>query len=348
MTGQFTTFPVFLFCPFFDGSISFDCFKTDRLSGKRRRSDVNYVRFRLVAALMASAWASTAEAQNYTILYNFGSFDSTDANRPYGSLIQSGSTLYGYSIAGGHEGGTIFQYNLDTKTEGVIYDFAAPLQPFEFAPIGAPLQSGSTLYGMTEDGIAHGSIFQYSLTNNTLNVLHDFAGSPTDGALPYGSLIQSGSMLYGLTSMGDVVSPPPVRSTPGFGTLFQYDLATNTESILHSFGAQGDGATPYGSLLQSGSLLYGMTNVGGASGDGTIFQYDLTTNTESVLYSFTGDNEGLPDGSLIQSGSILYGEAGGSIFAFNLLTNTERQLYTFGGEPNDGSDAVGSLILIQA
>lgn len=297
----------------------------------------------LIVTIALFGCAQKAQAQIYSILYNFGATNSTDANRSYGSLIQSGSNLYGYSIGGGTGAGTVFQYNLDTKTENVIDDFGTSGQTFEYAPIGTPLQSGSTLYGMTEGGIGHGSIFQYSLITNTYNVLHDFTESPTDGSLPYGSLIQSGSMLYGLTSMGAVVSPPPLRFTPGSGTIFQYDLATNTETVLHSFGASGDGATPYGSLVQSGSMLYGMTSAGGAAGDGTIFQYNLTTNTEQVLYSLNV-NQGLFDGTLLLSGSILYGEAGNSIFEYDLSTNTEKQLYTFAGGPNDGSEALGSLI----
>ena len=36
----------------------------------------------------------------------------------------------------------------------------------------------------------------------------------------------------------------------GGGTIFQYNLTNNTESIVHSFtGGSSDGETPYGSLI---------------------------------------------------------------------------------------------------
>src|SRR5262245_55600303 len=80
-------------------------------------------------------------------------------------------------------------------------------------------------------------------------------------------------------------------------------------TVLHTFtGTYDDGGEPYGSLIQSGSTLYGMTNKGGSNSSGTIFKIGVDGASFSLLHSFDGAFEsGHPFGSLIQSGSTLYG-----------------------------------------
>ncbi len=70
----------------------------------------------------------------------------------------------------------------------------------------------------------------------------------------------------------------------GFGYLpaQQAGAKANTFQILHSFtGGTTDGSVPFGSLIQSGSTLYGMTSSGGSSNDGTIFS--ITTPEPATL-----------------------------------------------------------------
>jgi uncharacterized repeat protein (TIGR03803 family) len=310
---------------------------------------VGHSRLSFLIASLAISWASAAEAQTFSILHNFaplnsGSNSPTDGQEPIGSLTQVGSNLYGYTLLSTPGVGAVIQYNLTTGAESVLFDFpGTTTNPLAADPTGTPLLSGSTLYGLAQYGSpgGGGAIFQYGLTTNTEVTLHTFTGFPGDGRGPYGSLIQSGTMLYGLTSEGGANGGNPRGIGIGFGTLFQYDLATNTETLLHSFGAAGDGLTPDGTLLQDGSMLYGTTTSGGAFNAGTLFQYDLSTNTESVLYSFSAVGPAL---DLVRSGSKLYGTAAGTIFQYDLDTNIESTLYTFGTNPGDvGSN--GSLTL---
>jgi uncharacterized repeat protein (TIGR03803 family) len=243
------------------------------------------------------------------VLHSFNSAqDSTDGIIPDGSLIQSGSILYGTTSGSAHPvrspyyAGTIFQYDLTTDAESVLYTSQ------QYSPVGSVIQSGPNLYGVQGGpfgggGGGYGMIFQYNLAAGTETVLHSFVGGPGDGNYPGASLIQSGSVLYGVTSAGGAI---------GEGAIFEYDLATNTESLVYSFaGGTADGAGPEGSLIQFGSVLYGMTYGGGADGFGAIFQFNLTTDAESVLHSFaggTGDGENSQlNCSLILSGSTLYG-----------------------------------------
>src|ERR1700674_3245008 len=66
----------------------------------------------------------------------------------------------------------------------------------------------------------------------TLTVLHNFAGLPTDGAKPTGGLLfDPAGNLYGVTSNG---------GTTNSGTVFKLD-PNGTESLLHSFAGPTDG-----------------------------------------------------------------------------------------------------------
>ncbi len=75
------------------------------------------------------------------------------------------------------------------------------------------------------------------------------------------------------------------------GTIFSIPATGGSPTTLLSFNGT-DGANPYGSLMLSGSTLYGMTENGGASGVGTIFSIPATGGTLTTLHSFTGIYDG--------------------------------------------------------
>ena len=102
-------------------------------------------------------------------------------------------------------------------------------------------------------------------------ILHNF-GASGDGYGPYSSPIVSGYTLYGTTVQGGSYDS---------GTLFKMDTDGTGYTILHDFGASGDGRVPYGSLLLSGSTLYGMTAFGGGNDSGTLFKM----NTDGTGYT---------------------------------------------------------------
>jgi len=103
----------------------------------------------------------------------------------------------------------------------------------------------------------------------------------------------------------------------------------SSESVLYNFCSQSscvDGYIPYGSLVADGlGNLYGTTYYGGANNLGSVFE--LTNNkgtwSETVLYSFTGYNNG--DGQNPFSG-LVFDKAG------NLYGTT-----VYGGASNQGS-----------
>jgi uncharacterized repeat protein (TIGR03803 family) len=123
-----------------------------------------------------------------------------------------------------------------------------------------------------------------------------------------------------------------------------------TLDTLYSFTGGTDGGGVYDRLALRYKEIYGTTNSGGATGDGTIFQVDPKTGAETVLYSFAGGADGAnPQSHLTLDKKILYGvtTAGGTsnagtIFSFNPKTKKEVTLYSFTGGA-DGSNPVGGL-----
>ena len=117
-------------------------------------------------------------------------------------------------------------------------------------------------------------------------------------------------------------------------------------TVLHNFtGTSTDGSSPWGGFVASGNILYGTTSSGGTSNYGTIFSYNTSTSTFTVLYSFTNGLDGAyPKCSLIiDSGGTLYGVAStggvnnkGTVFSYNPATSTFNTLHAFGGGSRRG------------
>jgi uncharacterized repeat protein (TIGR03803 family) len=255
-----------------------------------------------------------------------------DGNLPQGSLAVSGSTFYGYTSDGGSAGrGTIFKQNVDGTGYQILHNFAGGASD-GWSPIGgAPAVSGTFLYGTTIlGGTANGGVVYRMGTDGTgFTVLHSFALSPTDGNTPEGSVIVNGSTVYGMTSNG---------GSTFNGTIFTMATDGSGFTLLHSFGgAPGDGRSPLGELLLSGSELYGTTDLGGSANLGTLFQIGIDGSGYNVMHSFLGGpNDGAnPFSDLTLIGSAFYGTTtaggasnNGAIFAFTPIPEPSSLLLT--------------------
>jgi len=99
-------------------------------------------------------------------------------------------------------------------------------------------------------------------------------------------------LLYGMTNYGGDSSK---------GAIFYDDVLNSTNKIVYSFGTVS-GNSPFGSMIQAkDGNLYGMTSSGGSFGFGTVFQYNTSTNTYTVLHNFDSVHGKTPIGSLIQA-----------------------------------------------
>ena len=208
-------------------------------------------------------------------IYSFSGGTTNGAHPAAGpTLNAAGSNLYGTTALGDGtlNTGSMFQYVLSTGVatfSGFNTVTNSGTQPVS----SVILDSSGNIYGTTEVGGASSYGVVYKFTPNglggyTYSTLHTFTGGTTDGAYPISGLIfDSSGNLYGTTFQGGM---------SGYGTAFELSPSGSSysETILHSFaGGLTDGAYPRAGLIfDSSGNLYGTTDQGGASGDGTIFE----------------------------------------------------------------------------
>jgi uncharacterized repeat protein (TIGR03803 family) len=174
-------------------------------------------------------------------------------------------------------------------------------------------------------------------------VLYNFTGG-NDGANPYAGLIISPEgNLYGTTRNGGFANA---------GTVFEVDPNGN-ETVQYSFSGGDDGAYPLGDLiLDAEGNLYSTTESGGFYGYGVVFKLDKDNN-ETVLYSFTGgDDGGNPTAGLQRDaagnlyGTTEYGGAANTGTVFKVAPNgheTVLHSFTIQGDLTDGTFPYGGV-----
>ena len=241
----------------------------------------------LSVLLALSTFQPSAQSQAITQLFAFGCSHSgvcIDGNFPDGGLLQaSDGNLYGTTVSGGNGGfnqvgGTIFKIT-PVGALTVLFTFQAD-QGGHFtngnqARAGMVEGKDGFLYGTTLAGGAsnQGVVFKISKTG-TFQVLHSFCSLAgcADGSAPQAQLaLGNDGNLYGTTLGG---------GSANAGTVFRFTPA-GTLTTLHSLDGAGDGAEPFGGLIQASD-----GNFYGASEGGT---EDLATSlfriTPSVQFT---------------------------------------------------------------
>jgi uncharacterized repeat protein (TIGR03803 family) len=284
----------------------------------------------------------------YVVVYNFAS--SADGYYPFSSLCQSeNGNLVGLANQGGKNGqGCIFEIDGVTREYSKKVDFLST--NFGSNPRGSLVYSANgKYYGMTKDGGANGAgvIFEFDQSSGICEKKLDFTGvsGVVSGSNPEGSLISAANnKLYGLTYNG---------GANNMGVLFIYDPNTNTYSKKIDFSGSSNGSHPFGSLmLASNGKLYGMTDEGGDSNYGVLFEYDPVGDIFTKKINFLGSINGRgPRGTLVEGANgKLYGmtfQGGannlGVLFEYNIIDNILTKLLDFEGISN-GSHPVGTLM----
>ena len=291
--------------------------------------------------------AVSCSAGTESVLYFFKG-GTTDGQDPGGGLIMDGAgNLYGTTAGGGTNGyGTVFTINA-AGTESVVYSFKGGTTDGD-SPFGQLIMdTAGNLYGTTSGGGANGDGTVFKITAaGTESVLHSFVGGTTDGQQPIAGLVMdSAGNLYGTTSFGGENDD---------GTVFKIS-AGGTASILYSFkGGTTDGKVPDSGVIMDGAgNLYGTTSMGGANGDGTVYEISAA-GTESILHSFDGyptDGQLPWAGLAMDNAGNLYGtttEGGanddGTVFKID-AAGAETVLYSFKGGTTDGQGPFSSLII---
>jgi uncharacterized repeat protein (TIGR03803 family) len=309
-----------------------------------------------------------ANAQTESTVYTFS---ETTSFWPQGALLEdSAGNLFGTTRGGGTYGvGTVMELSPPTVSGGAwtltsLYSFI-PYGGGGYVPMSDLVrdQAGAfygTFFAGGDPTCNCGGVFKLVPPAQsggawTESMLYAFKGN-SDGRLPVQTaslaLTKSGT-LYGVTSRG---------GTWDSGVLYQLTTKngkTYTESVLYSFGDLADGSTPSGPVvLDSSGNLYGVTSLGGAFNQGTLYKFVPAANgqlaTESLLYSFGGSTTtgSSPNGNLVfDVGGDIYGvtngggdDAGDGVVYMLTPTKTawtESVLFSF--TTDTGTNPVGGL-----
>jgi len=153
--------------------------------------------------------------------------------------------------------------------------------------------------------------------------------------------------LYGVTNSG---------GNANAGVLFEYNLASGVYTKRVDFSSSV-GVSPVGGLLRgSNGHLYGVTSSGGGSSSGTLYEYNIGSNTFLKKADFDASKGTNPNGELIELSSTgrLYGFTRfggtnnlGTLFEYNISNSTFTTIYSLerpvGANPQFGALAVNLI-----
>jgi uncharacterized repeat protein (TIGR03803 family) len=222
------------------------------------------------------------------------------------------------------------------------------------------MDTAGNLYGTTLGGgsLNNGTVFELTATGSE-TVLHAFLNTP-DFATPYGGLVRdSQGNLYGTTWFG---------GANGTGGVFEIS-PDQTETILYdkwcALPCTQDGSSSGATLILSKGNLFGTSVLGGTFGHGLVFEVNIRSKKETILYSFAdapADGDAPFAGLIMDTAGNLYGTTtggGGSGCAGGLQTGcgaafkltpsgtgwTESILHSFVNDQTDGVNPFGALII---
>jgi uncharacterized repeat protein (TIGR03803 family) len=265
-----------------------------------------------------------------TTLYSFGSkAGNADGSGPFGALVQGNDgNLYGTTYSGGNStnDGTVFKISCGGSLT-TIHSFSGPDGA---NPEGDLLQGpwDGNFYGATLAGgnsTNSGTMF-YITSGGTLTTVYSFCSLTNciDGSAP--------QVPFTPDAFGNFYGTTAYSGANAGGTIFNYSPFFGFHTLYHFCAKTSctDGAYPEaGPVIGSNGDIYGTTLYGGASNNGTAYEF----TPWGVLYSLynfcslancsDGQN---PEASLIQGtdgnfyGTTAFGGANGYGTAFNLAT----------------------------
>jgi uncharacterized repeat protein (TIGR03803 family) len=198
-----------------------------------------------------------------------------------------------------------------SPVETLLHDFSAGWSDGASCYSGVIVGKDGALYGTTWGGgsDAAGTVYRVNMDGTDFALLHSFTRKP-DGLAPFARLVQAtDGLLYGTTFYGGVSNK---------GTVFRIGTNGGDYAVLYSFEGKPDGANPYGGLIQgSDGALYGTTQYGGTTNQGSVFKINPDGGGYTVLRSFRGafSDASTPYSGLVEAADgMLYGttSTGGS------------------------------------
>lgn len=198
----------------------------------------------------------------------------------------------------------------------------------------------SELWGVTRNGSDDNSGTIYKTDGDGNNFSLEYSLKKFNANNPIGGFTEApDGNLYAVSQNGGLGQN---------GTIFKLDPTTEEIEIVYMFLGP-EGKNPINSLtLASNGKLIGITQYGGASNFGVIYEYDFNTNTVIVLHEFP--SAGLAQFSIVEGADgMYYGltvQGGtfnnGAIYSFDPITSVYSELYSF--DTGTGSIPTGRMI----
>ncbi|MCC7298093.1 MAG: T9SS type A sorting domain-containing protein [Bacteroidia bacterium] len=246
------------------------------------------------------------------------------------TLLEVNSKLYGVITNGGNNNkGVLFEYNPVNNNYIVKHHFTDSTGT---NPAGILLKAtNGNIYGTTLSGGTggHGTIFEYNLTTQVLKTVVSFNG-PSMGSAPRGKMVETGGKIYGICEN---------YAANSSGAIYEFDISSKSITKIAALKSSTTGGSPQGGLmLASSGKIYGMTTNGGAKGNGTLFEYTISSNTVVAVHDFKGTDGATGTASLIQAsngkiwGTTRYGGGvnKGSLFEYDIALDTLKIKSGFG------------------
>lgn len=283
------------------------------------------------------------------VLYSYQG--TTDGSTPVAiDLDPSGNILAAASAGGANGRGTLYRIS-PAGSASLLYAFGATGDGTN--PNSILTDCGGNIYGTTDaggtvagGGQGYGTIFKLASNASTSQVLYTFTNG-TDGSAPSpGMIVDAHGNLFGTAYQGGG------GSGVTNGTVYELSARSGALTVLHKFaGGTSDGSGPNANLVMDpAGNLYGSTISGGSTGNGVVFEIEMPSGQETILYNFPGGPSGEQPGQmLMDTQGNLYGVANGGnsfvdgvIFKIPAGTGTEQVVYAFKG----GSDGATPASLV--
>jgi uncharacterized repeat protein (TIGR03803 family) len=250
-------------------------------------------RFALAALMLAVPVSTTAYAQTFSVLYNFGSIANDPIQPFYSGIVAQGrdGNLYSGTNGGGanDQGATFVITPAGTLT--TLHSFGSSSTDGVTPSGGLTLGTDGNFYGTTYGGgfPSYGTVFKMA-ANGAITTLYAFTHS-NDGALPIAPPVEgTDGNFYGTTC--------PLCNGTGNGTIYKI-TPSGVFKTLYQFDTT-HGYSPEDPLvLGTDGNFYGTARGGGTNLKGVIFKV-TSAGKLTILYNFDGTHGVGPIGPLVQ------------------------------------------------
>jgi uncharacterized repeat protein (TIGR03803 family) len=204
-----------------------------------------------------------------------------NGNYPNSKISESSNgKLYGMTYKGGdYDKGIVFEFDPVLKVLKSVLSFDGSNKGSY--PESDFIERNGTMYGLTTKGGSYdlGVLFAFNPVTYEYQKLFEFSGA-VNGSNPVTSLTEVDGFLYGICQKGGANDN---------GVLFKYNILSKEFVKIFDFNGSSTGSFPNGKLrLNSENKLVGSTGKGGLYDKGTLFEFDINSNSFIKKYDFDG------------------------------------------------------------